>query len=225
MIEKYERLKTVLDSDSFSILESMYYDYKAALETCKESKKTSDLKQYSKCKNDLEHTINEFWEIHFPEDEHFKNISEVYEYLRDMGYRIAKRTVYQHKEEGKLTYDPNSGITIDDVDRYAERYLSAPEKEASLNDKKTKADLELKEIRLEKERLFVEEKNGKLIPRETVGAEFAARIEEIKRGFEEIEATLPVVLSGLPPEEIKKTLRRKFDSMLSNYSRKLETLK
>jgi len=225
MMEKYERLKTVLDSDSFSILESMYYDYKAALEACRESKKTSDLKHYSKCKNELEHTINEFWEIHFPENEQFKNVAEVYEYLKDIGYKVAKRTVYQHKEEGKLQYNPNTGITIEDVDRYAERYLSDPEKEESLNDKKTKADLDLKEIRLEKERLFVEEKEGKLISRETVGVEFAARIEEIKRGFEEIEATLPVILSGLPPEEIKKTLRRKFDSMLSNYSRKLESLK
>jgi len=225
MMEKYERLKSVLDSDSLGILEGMYYEYKAALETCKESKKTSDLKYFSKCKNDLEHTINEFWEIHFPEDEYFKNVSEVYEYLKNLGYGIAKRTVYQHKEEGKLTYDPNFGITIDDVNRYAERYLSSPEKEASLTDKKIRADLELKKIRLEKERLFIAEKEGKLIPRDVVGAEFAARIEEIKRAFEEIEATLPVVLSGLTPEEIKKTLRTKFDSMLSSYSRKLESLK
>lgn len=150
----------------------------------------------------------------------FSKVNDVHKYLIGEGYAITLRTIYNHIEKNYLKAD--GGVyKRSDVDEYAEEHLGD---NSSMSLQKLKAEVHQRKLRSALMEQQLKEREGKLINREVVGQEFAARIEEFRRGFEEIEATLPVVLAGMEPEEIRDTLKRKFDHMLLGYSRKLEAL-
>lgn len=55
----------------------------------------------------------------------------------------------------------------------------------NLVDKKNLAEIELKNLRAEREQIAIDEARGRLISREVVDREFASRIEVIKRLLQE----------------------------------------
>ncbi len=55
--------------------------------------------------------------------EKFKNILEVVAYLKNEGWKISKSAVYQHRDQGKIRPQSDSGYLVKDVERYAWDWL------------------------------------------------------------------------------------------------------
>ncbi|WP_265822548.1 hypothetical protein [Geovibrio ferrireducens] len=225
--DRIKQLKSVLDPVSLEILESKENAFADARSNVKIlGAGTAELRAFNSTKKALEVCVKEFWQSAFPENEYLTTRADIHRYLAEQGYKVAKETVYLHVKEGKLTLDENGGVKKEAADEYAKKHLPAPADESpSLADQKTQADLNLKDIRLQKERLALAELEGRLISRELVGSEFAARVEEMKRGLEGMAAVLPPLLAGQDEDVIRKILRNQIDTLFANYSRKLEKVK
>lgn len=222
MIERIEQIRQAGGDHAAEVLESAYKEMLRAKERAA-SGKSADIKDFQGRAATLEKSVAEFEAMY--KTDTFKNLSAVYSYLAEQGYKIANRTIYQHKDEGKLKSGEDGVYLKKNVDEYAEKYLELLENgsgSGSLVDQKNEAEIKLKQLRAEREQILIDEAMGRLIPRLDVGREFAARIEEIKRGFEEIENTLPELLEGKNAHEIRETIKWKHDYILEQYSRKLE---
>lgn len=156
----------------------------------------------------------------------FESISEVYEYLIENGYKVASRTLYDHKKKGYLT-GTNGKYSQVEIEEYASKYLN---KESinldnfdglSLVDKKNLAEIELKNLRAEREQIAIDEARGRLISREVVEREFASRIEVVKRLLQEQEESLPVLLAGKSEAEIRDIIAGSYKYIMESYAREL----
>lgn len=220
MQERIKKLEYVLDESLYNKLIDKY-DELSSLKELASQGKSSDIKAYRSKLSSLERTLSSF-ESEFSMKTYDK-LSDVHEYLVDEGYKIAERTIYKHRDEGKIK--PTAGIYMQDkVDEYASKYLVRSDV-GSVSEQKAQIELEYKQMKLERERITIAELTGELMPRAKVGYEFAARIEELKRGFEEIESSLPILLVGADERTIRETIRAKHDYLLERYSRRLENLK
>lgn len=158
---------------------------------------------------------------------YFKTITDVYKYLTGAGYAVAERTIYEHKKQGKLEASAD-GYLKRDVDSYASKYLKRVqeyEERLSYAEKKAKAEAEYKEIKTEKEKLYIDEALGRLIDRDAVAREFAGRIELVKRYLDELVSSVPALLIGKTEKEIRDVLRIKVDYVMEQYAAELELLK
>lgn len=186
-------------------------------------------------------SVNEVKEFHRDEDtflkllktyeesygiDKFESIVEVYEYLIEQGYKVANRTIYDHKKKGYLQ-SINGKYSLFDVEEYAGKYLNKDVSEIdtfdglSLVDKKNLAEIELKNLRAKREQIAIDEAEGRLISREIVEREFAGRIEVVKRLLEEQVESLPVILAGKSEAEIRTIIHDRNNYILETYSREL----
>lgn len=225
MVERIEQIRQAGGDHAAEVLSSAYKEMLTAKERAA-SGKSADIKDFQGRNAALEKSVAEFEAMY--KTDTFKNLSAVYSYLAEQGYKIANRTIYQHKNEGKLKSGDDGVYLKKNVDEYAEKYLELLDNEngsGSLIDQKNEAEIKLKQLRGQREQILIDEAMGRLISRDKVGREFAARIEEIKRGFEEIENTLPELLEGKNAHEIRETIKWKHDYILEQYSRKLEAVR
>ncbi len=220
MLERIQKLEHTLDRSLYDKLLERYHETMRAKEIASNGKH-NDIKSYKSKLSAFERMLESF-ELEFSVKSYDK-LSDVFSYLVSKGYKIAERTIYKHRDQNKIV--PVAGMYMqDDIDEYASKHLSQGDT-GSLSDQKTQIDIDYRKAKLEREQIAIAELQGELIPRAKVGHEFAARIEELKRGFEEIESSLPVLLVGADERVIRETIRSKHDYLLERYSRKLESLK
>lgn len=222
MQERIDKIRAV-SSDTAELLQAAYDKLLEKKEHAKLGN-MSDVKDYQK--EDAAYTkLIRNYEESFGIDR-FESISEVYEYLIDCGYKVASRTLYDHKKKGYLT-GSNGKYSLAEVEEYASKYLN---KEAlntesfdglSLVDKKNLAEIELKNLRAEREQIAIDEARGRLISREVVDREFASRIEVIKRLLQEQEESLPALLAGKSETEIRDIIASSYKFILESYAREL----
>lgn len=222
MQERIDKIRAV-SADTADLLQTAY----DKLLIKKEKARTgnmSDVKEYQK--EDAAYTkLLRSYEESFGIDK-FESISDVYEYLIDCGYKVASRTLYDHKKKGYLT-GSNGKYSLAEVEEYASKYLNKETLNAdsfdslSLVDKKNLAEIELKNLRAEREQIAIDEARGRLISREVVDREFASRIEVIKRLLQEQEESLPVLLAGKSETEIRDIIAGSYKYIMESYSREL----
>ncbi len=222
MQERIDKIKAV-SSDTAELLQAAYNKLLEKKEHAKLGN-MSDVKEYQK--EDAAYTkLLRSYEESFGIDK-FESISEVYEYLIDCGYKVASRTLYDHKKKGYLT-GSNGKYSLAEVEDYASKYLNKETINTddfdglSLVDKKNLAEIELKNLRAEREQIAIDEARGRLISREVVDREFASRIEIIKRLLQEQEESLPVLLAGKSETEIRDIISGSYKYIMESYSREL----
>lgn len=222
MQERINKIRAVSESTA----ELLQAAYNKLLEKKEHAKlgNMSDVKEYQK--EDAAYTkLLRSYEESFGIDK-FESISEVYEYLIDCGYKVASRTLYDHKKKGYLT-GSNGKYSLAEVEDYASKYLNKETINAddfdglSLVDKKNLAEIELKNLRAEREQIAIDEARGRLISRDIVDREFASRIEVIKRLLQEQEESLPVLLAGKSESEIRDIIAGSYKYIMESYSREL----
>lgn len=222
MQERINKIRAVSESTA----ELLQAAYNKLLEKKEHAKlgNMSDVKEYQK--EDAAYTkLLRSYEESFGIDK-FESISEVYEYLIDCGYKVASRTLYDHKKKGYLT-GSNGKYSLAEVEDYASKYLNKETINTddfdglSLVDKKNLAEIELKNLRAEREQIAIDEARGRLISRDIVDREFASRIEVIKRLLQEQEESLPVLLAGKSESEIRDIIAGSYKYIMESYSREL----
>ena len=222
MQERINKIRAVSESTA-ELLQAAYNNLLEKKEHAKLGN-MSDVKEYQK--EDAAYTkLLRSYEESFGIDK-FESISEVYEYLIDCGYKVASRTLYDHKKKGYLL-GSNGKYSLAEVEDYASKYLNKETINAddfdglSLVDKKNLAEIELKNLRAEREQIAIDEARGRLISREIVDREFASRIEVIKRLLQEQEESLPVLLAGKSESEIRDIIAGSYKYIMESYSREL----
>lgn len=222
MQERINKIRAVSESTA-ELLQAAYNKLLEKKEYAKLGN-MSDVKEYQK--EDAAFTkLLRSYEESFGIDK-FESISEVYEYLIDCGYKVASRTLYDHKKKGYLT-GSNGKYSLAEVEDYASKYLNKEIINAddfdglSLVDKKNLAEIELKNLRAEREQIAIDEARGRLISRDIVDREFASRIEVIKRLLQEQEESLPVLLAGKSESEIRDIIAGSYKYIMESYSREL----
>ena len=222
MQERINKIRAVSESTA----ELLQAAYNKLLEKKEHAKlgNMSDVKEYQK--EDAAYTkLLRSYEESYGIDK-FESISEVYEYLIESGYKVASRTLYDHKKKGYLT-GSNGKYSLAEVEDYASKYLNKETINTdefdglSLVDKKNLAEIELKNLRAEREQIAIDEARGRLISREVVDREFASRIEVIKRLLQEQEESLPVLLAGKSESEIRDIIAGSYKYIMESYSREL----
>lgn len=222
MQERINKIRAV-SADTADLLQTAYDKLLIKKEKARTGN-VGDVKEYQK--EDAAYTkLIRNYEESFGIDR-FESISEVYEYLIDCGYKVASRTLYDHKKKGYLT-GSNGKYSLAEVEEYASKYLNKENLNAdsfdglSLVDKKNLAEIELKNLRAEREQIAIDEARGRLISREVVDREFASRIEVIKRLLQEQEESLPVLLAGKSETEIRDIIAGSYKYIMESYSREL----
>lgn len=222
MQERINKIRAVSESTA----ELLQAAYNKLLEKKEHAKlgNMSDVKEYQKEDAAFTKLLRSF-EENYGIDK-FESISEVYEYLIDCGYKVASRTLYDHKKKGYLT-GSNGKYSLAEVEDYASKYLNKETINTddfdglSLVDKKNLAEIELKNLRAEREQIAIDEARGRLISRDIVDREFASRIEVIKRLLQEQEESLPVLLAGKSESEIRDIIAGSYKYIMESYSREL----
>lgn len=222
MQERINKIRAVSESTA-ELLQAAYNNLLEKKEHAKLGN-MSDVKEYQK--EDAAYTkLLRSYEESFGIDK-FESISEVYEYLIDCGYKVASRTLYDHKKKGYLI-GSNGKYSLAEVEDYASKYLNKETINTddfdglSLVDKKNLAEIELKNLRAEREQIAIDEARGRLISRDIVDREFASRIEVIKRLLQEQEESLPVLLAGKSEIEIRDIIAGSYKYIMESYSREL----
>lgn len=228
MLERIEKIESVAGSEIGLMLRKSNDEVIALSEKAKETGKNNEISKYLAAQKALDKTLTNLevtYGISF-----FKTLTDVHKFLENEGYLIAERTVYDHKKQGKLI-QTNDGYLKSDVIKYAETHLKKKSamgilsSTVSLAEQKIISEIEYKQKRTEREAVIVAELTGSLISKEIVGREFASRIEFIKRYFEDLVGSIPMLLVGKTEKEIRNILKNKFDYLLEQYSKELELVR
>lgn len=110
----------------------------------------------------------------------FGGAVEVLKFLQDEGWKIARATLYQHIKASKLRPEPDGTFTLKAVRAYARAHLQLmatrqKQEDEDLQRKKLQVDIEVMEEKLKRERFKREAEDARLMPREDVSLELAAR--------------------------------------------------
>ena len=110
----------------------------------------------------------------------FPTLQQVEAHLRARGYRVAGRTLREHRRQGKLTATPKGNFSRKAVDSYAAEFLplvetSTTAKVGSLQSLKLEAEGRYKRAQAEAAAFDLEVKKGRYILRGDFARELAAR--------------------------------------------------
>ncbi|MBN2061690.1 MAG: hypothetical protein JW882_14865 [Deltaproteobacteria bacterium] len=83
-------------------------------------------------------------------DRVFANLTHVYKYLDENGWKVSQATVYKHAREGRIKPDHRHKYTLKDVRFYAESFLHKKDTTQSLKDEELQRNKLKEEIRLKK---------------------------------------------------------------------------
>lgn len=110
-----------------------------------------------------------------------KDVQDVLLYLKEQGRKIGQAKLYKDIGRGLLRRDQSLGFKKSDVDKYAttlamsETPAHVNRKVMSLQTRKDAADVRIKEAEARRKELLADTAEGKLIPRDLVDQELAAR--------------------------------------------------
>ena len=128
------------------------------------------------------------------------NVLAVFRYLDDEGWKVKQRTVYKHKDEGKLPSPrPDGTYSIPDIDAYAQSFLRRKDgSNAELDDlqrKRLQAETAISEARALSLQLRAQKQAGDLVPKDWSERELAGRLLILKNDFENVARgdALPMV--------------------------------
>jgi hypothetical protein len=132
----------------------------------------------------------------------------------------SKRQYYLRIKKGKLTPAEDGTVSVASVDGLMGcegRVPAGPDEEAP--ESREKVEIELRKMRVERERMLVSQMAGTLISREEVYREWAARVREVRGGLLNFAQRLAPVLEFKNRTEIARVLEEEVWSLLDRYAR------
>ncbi len=162
-------------------------------------------------------------------------------HLRSCGYDISQSTLYRHVADGKLRKGTGGVYTPTMLRKYVRdvglvRTMTADGQDDAgdggemsadmLAEEKLRAEVAKLRAQAERERLKAEREAGRLIEREDLYLELAARAVVINTGFRQMVAvTMADVIAAvhgdpLRQQEAEDILVRAWDDMISEYARR-----
>ncbi|OPY90599.1 MAG: hypothetical protein A4E73_02443 [Syntrophaceae bacterium PtaU1.Bin231] len=132
----------------------------------------------------------------------------------------SKRQYYIRIKKGKLIPASDGTVAVADVDRLVEAEGRVPVNGAeSGQESREKVEIELRKMRVERERMLVAQMAGTLISREEVYREWAARVREVRGGLLNFAQRLAPVLEYKGRAEIARIISEEVWSLLDRYAR------
>ena len=123
-------------------------------------------------------------------NDRFETVADVLEYLETSGWKVTKTSLYRHQKEGKIQPVDDGTYRQKDVDKYAKAWLRQKSTGKRVNEKtdelqRKKLEIELKNLEIDHNRkaLAYENEQKKLIPREQMDLELAARAGILEAGL------------------------------------------
>jgi len=217
--EQALKLIEELKEHEAELLATALVAYQSARIAAKESKKTSDVKSLDTATRQLQKLIDKHTHV-----ESFKTTAAVHKYLVEMGYKISKRTLYNHIDNGALKLVAGKYLKAD-VDAYADNHLTVKEGSGGYAEQKLQADIEQKNVRTELIRIELQQKQGELIERNKVGQEFATRIATLAADLDRAADVISLLIVGKSGQEVRKIIRDQHLHVLRKYSQVLECVK
>lgn len=145
------------------------------------------------------------------EPETFKSLLAVVQYLEKKGYKIKKSSVYNHQAAGKIRPNKEGHYSLADVEKYAQTHLrladGSPSGKQVLDAyHKEQADAALRErnARARHWELKAGAMEGKLVPREMLESELAARAAIFRADGENFfRGQAPAIVNVVSGDETK----------------------
>lgn len=132
----------------------------------------------------------------------------------------TKRQYYIRVKKGRLKPASDSTVTAEAVDALVMAEGRAPRTgEADAGESREQVDIELRKLRIERERMLVSQMAGTLISRDEVYREWAARVGEVKGGLLNFSQRLSPVLEFKSRTEIAQILEEEIWELLNRYAR------
>lgn len=118
-------------------------------------------------------------------------VARVHEWLVGEGYRISRSRLHDHVRMGRVGRDTEGRFTARTVRKYAREYLRRVEtgrtevqEQTDLAEQKLRAEIHLKEVQGERERLKLEVEQGRWVRRDQLEAELVGRAVALEAGFD-----------------------------------------
>ncbi|HHQ49563.1 MAG TPA: hypothetical protein ENK19_11865 [Acidobacteria bacterium] len=123
--------------------------------------------------------------------ESFRTLRAVVRYLQSQGWKIGERTIYKHRDQGKIVRDEHGRYPKQAVDNYAAAHLDrlAPGEDkadeiAALQKAKLRAEKEKTEAQARHWELRNKIESGYYVKRSEVESALAARAQVLRSGYE-----------------------------------------
>lgn len=116
----------------------------------------------------------------------FKSLLQVYQHLKNAGYKIGKSKLYEDAKKGAIRVNPDNSVLETEVRAYAGTLARVEGDIQDLNDvhnRKAAKDVELTDIKIQRAQFELDKELGKYIPRVDFEAELAARAVIFEAGF------------------------------------------
>ncbi|MGE4268213.1 MAG: hypothetical protein AB7F25_12320 [Deferribacterales bacterium] len=217
--EQALKLIDELKEHEAELLSTALIAYQNARTGAKENGKTANVKALEAATRQLQRLLEKHTNM-----ESFKNTAAVHKYLVDMGYKVSKRSLYNHIDSGALKLMSGKYLKSD-VDAYAENHLTLKEGSGGYAEQKIQAEIEQKNVRTELIKIELDQKRGLLVERDKVGQEFAARIATLAADLDRSADVISLLIVGKSSAEVRKIIREQHMHVMSKYAQKLESVK
>jgi hypothetical protein len=126
-----------------------------------------------------------------PPQASFKNARKVTAYLKEQGWKVGKTSVYDHTKAGMLRAEEDGTYTREAVEKYAALHLTKArtrqhQKDEALTRRAKETEIQLKEDQAKLVRIKIAEREGRMIPRDQVDLELAARAGVLEAGLKHL---------------------------------------
>jgi hypothetical protein len=161
----------------------------------------------------------------------FDSIAAVLKYLKEAGWRVAKTTIYRHRNEGKFLPAAGGEFRQRDIDKYARAWLKRLDTGQKVSDRiddlqRRKLERELKTLDLEFERKkFAHDRDlGLYVSKERVEVEWAGRVGILEAGLKQWIRSCVGSWIRLAGGDLNKTgelvneMMRDLDEQLNSYA-------
>jgi hypothetical protein len=167
------------------------------------------------------------------EERTFKNIQMVADYLRGMGYKVSKSTVYDHAKAGKIKARKDDLLYLSDVDQYANAYLRLKNEQHSkstdaLQRRRNEAEARKMEAQAEHWELRSKIASGAYVERDAFERALAQRAMVFKYDLESFARSyapnICQVVDGKPDliSDLTEYLLERFAQFLNRYAENTE---
>jgi hypothetical protein len=144
----------------------------------------------------------------------FENAFQVFKYLTESGYKVARQTVTNHINDGKLKPRRGGGFSALSVHRYARDFLGKKidasremdlplgetQEPGGYQEARVKADAELKQVQARRNEFLYEREKGRYVRTDTVGRELADRAQALRlhlaNWIQEVSGDVAAIFGG-----------------------------
>lgn len=187
-----DTIRQVLDAcDKSALTETgtLYTAAVTAMKQCKNNPTTAHIRTADRSATALEQHITALATRQGLTERTLPNALAVTAYLKGLGRKTGKSTIYNHTKEGKLRRRPDGTYSLADVDRYAQEHLprldgEIEEPTGSLQQQKLQAEIDKTRAQAQHWDMRTKVFTGAYVPKDLYEAELAKRAAILRNDLE-----------------------------------------